>query len=484
MKYIKNHLFIIGLFLLIPFILFGQNQLDKTRIYPAPVGKKAGYIDYKGEFVIPPTYYQTRAFCPDNKAAIVSTKQYDGIIGLKGELLVPMIYYSLRRIKTMKDAHGYLYLASKDDKYGVINLANEIIIPFEYDYIDPEVDFFMVKKDRKVGVLNLANEVILPLEYQAINQNLQRFTGFRVKEYNDKWALYTEQGKSICDPIFDDLNIAFTPFYINGRSEGKDITIDYYGMEQPNFDFDVFGFNQSAYSIVKTKERFYGLIDVNYNWIVEPRKERLFYDTNIENNPIVLFKENNKWGIMDVNGTILLLPECQDILQVSSTIFGLSLDDTGYRLFDLPNNRWITTEKYYHIDGEEESGVIEVNTTEDQYANGTWGLLNFQGEMLLEPDNYIYIYVGSTIFEVFGEEDNNSTGIYDIGQRKMLIPPIFDLVYYEPNELVEVNYWIDDDSRYKVAYLDRQGNVIWSEPNFKVQKLMDAFYKKHPRYAK
>jgi hypothetical protein len=485
MKYTKTHLFIVGLFFLLPFILFGQDQLDKNRIYPAPVGGKAGYIDYTGQFVIPPIYHQTRSFCPDNRAAIVSTKLHDGIIGLKGELLVPMIYSSLSRIKTMKDAYGYLYLASKGDKYGVINLANEVIIPFEYDHINPEVDYFMVKKDGKVGVLNLSNEVVLPLEYEAINQNLQRYAGFRVQEYNDKWALFDEMGKQVCDPIFDDLNIEITAFYINGRSEGKNITIDYYGMVHPNFDFNVSGFNQRAYSIVKTKEQLYGLIDVNYNWIIEPKYEGLFYDTDIENNQIILFKENNKWGIMDVNGAVLLLPECKDIIQISSTIFGLSLDDKGYRLFDLPSNRWITTEEYYYIYGVEE-GVIEINVSEDQYADDIWGLLNFEGEMVLEPDSYfyIYIYIEPNVFELYGQEDDNSTGIYNTAQKKLLIPPIFDLVYYEPNHLVEVNYLIDDDSRYKVAYLDRQGNVIWTEPDFEVQKLMDAFYEKHPRYAK
>jgi hypothetical protein len=469
--------------ILIPSILFGQESLDENRIYPAPVGKKEGYIDYTGEFVIPPTYYQTGAFCPDNRAAIVSTKTLDGIIDLKGAFVVPMAYHSLRRINTMKDEYGYLYLASIDEKYGIINLANQVIIPLKYDYIDAETEYFIVGKDKMAGVLNLSNEVILPLEYDEIHQDAE-YAGFVVKGTNDKWALYEEDGKQICEPIFDDRNIEFTSSYINGPSNGEYLTIDYYGMVHPNFDFDVFGFEANDYSVVKTKDRLYGLIDKDYNWILEPKYERLFYDNNVKNNQILLFKENYKWGIMDLEGTILLLPECKRILQVSQTVFGLSLDKTGYRLFDLPANKWITTEKYFHIDGDEAAGIIEVNENPDQYENNLWGLLNFQGEMVLEPDNYIYNYLEPGVFEIYGEEDNNSTGIYSLVEKKMLIPPIFDLVYYEPNHLVEVNYWINDDSRYKIAYLDRQGKLIWAEPNFKVQQLMDAFYKKNPRYAK
>ena len=488
MNYTKIYRFIVWILILVPAVLFGQESLDRTRIYPAPVGDKEGYIDYTGAFVIPPIYYQTRAFCPDNRAAIVSTEKLDGIINLKGEFLVPMAYHSLKRIETMEDEYGYLYLASIDRKYGIINLANQIIIPLEYDYIDTETKYFIVRKDRMVGVLNLSNEVILPLEYDEIHQIIYSYPGFFVKGTNDKWALYEEDGKQICEPIFDSRNIEFSPFYINGLSSGKNLTIDYYGMVHPNFDFEVFGFEvfgfeANDYSIVSTKDNLYGLIDKEYNWILEPKYEDLFYDRNIENNHVLLFKENGKRGIMDLNGTILLLPECKGILQVSQTIFGLSLDDTGYRLFDLLANRWITREKYYDVGGYEDVRIIEVNINPDQYEDGTWGLLNFQGEMLLEPDNYIYSYLESGVWEIYGEEDDNSTGIYSLEEQKILIPPIFDLIYYEPNHLVEVHYWVED-SRYKVAYLDHQGEVVWVEPGFEVQKLMDAFYKKNPRYAK
>lgn len=185
---------------------------------------------------------------------------------------------------------------------------------------------------------------------------------------------------------------------------------------------------------------------------------------------------------MSLSGEIFLVPKYEGIIQASETIFGLSMDDSGYRLFDLLNNKWLTSEKYYDIVAHEEIGIIEVNINPDVYADGTWGLLNFQGKIILEPDNYTY-YLEEDFWEVFGSEGNNSTGIYDLKQVKMLIPPVFDLVYYKNNYLVEVNYWIEG-SRYKVAYLNRQGEVVWSETDFDVQQLMDDFYKRNPRYAK
>lgn len=479
MNYNKNYNLIAWVLLLLPAILFGQEDFDKNRIYPAPVGDKAGYIDYTGQFVIPPIYYQTRSFDPDNRAAIVSTETLDGIIDLQGNFLVPMVYNSLKRCKTLKGAYGYYYIASIDKKYGVINLENQIIIPFEYDYIRSESNCFIVKKDGLEGVLNLSNEVILHLEHKEVYQSPYNYLGFIAKGTNNKWALFEEDGKQICNPIFDDRNIDFTPSYINGSSNGESLTIDYYGMVYPNFDFNVFGFYDDNYSIVKTKNELYGLINDNFNWVVKPQYE----DLTFNDFQTILFKEEGKWGAMSLSGETLLLSKYEGIIQAGETIFGLSMDDSGYRLYDLANNKWLTTEKYYHVDGDEETGLIEVNLDPDPYSDGIWGMLNFQGEMILEPDHYMYYIENSDIVEVFGPEDDNSTGIYSLEKHRMLIPPVFDLIYYEHNHLIEVNYWMED-SRDKIAYLNHQGEVVWTESDFDVQQLMDDFYIKNPKYGK
>jgi hypothetical protein len=481
MNYNKIYQFIITILILVPIILFGQEKFDKNRIYPAPVGDKAGYIDYTGQFVIAPMYSRTRDFDPDNRAAIVSKETKSGIIDLQGEILVPIVYHSLRRIKTMKDTDGYLYIANIDDKYGVINLRNQIVIPLEYDYINPETEFFIVRKDRKVGVLNLSNEVIIDLEYGEIHQHTWEYDGFLVKGANDKWALFEKDGKQLCNPIFDNRIIAFTASYINGFSKEKSITIDYYGMVHPKLDFDVFGF-EKGHSIVQTKDDLYGLIDEDFNFILEPLYEDLLYNENIEDNTILLFREKGKWGIMNLNGTVLFLPECKGIIQVSKTIFGLSLDDTGYRLFDLSKNQWMITQKYYDIVGDEEAGIIEVNTNPDQYWNGIWGLLNFEGETILEPAKYSY-YVENDVLNMSSWEDRNSWGFYSLEKEKLLIPPIFDLTYYETNHLIKVYYWIDASKDY-VAYFNHEGEIVWAESGSDIQQRIDDFYKKNPQYAK
>ncbi len=484
MNYNKINLFIIGLFILIPVLLFGQENFDKKRIYPIPVGDKAGYIDYRGQIVIPPKYYHTRAFDPDNRAAIVSTgikdsiKRKDGIIDLQGNILVPIIYHSLKRIETIKDAYGDLYLASIDKKYGVINLENQIIIPLEYDYVTPETDYFIVKKEGKVGVLNLLNEVVLSLEYDKIHQHTWAYDGFLVKGANGKWALYEEDGKQLCDPIFDDRNIEFTPSYINGSSNGKPLTIDYYGMVHPDLDFKLQDFYENKYSVAETKEGLFGLINDNFNWVIQPQYESLMFNEY----QLVLFKEAGKWGAMTLSGDILLEPKYKGILQVSETIFGLSVDDTGYRMFDLVNKNWLKTQKYYDIDGYDEFGIIGVNINPDPFADGTWGLLDFQGEVLSEPANYGY-FDEEDAFYMYGPEDRNASGIYSPKERKILIPPIFDLVYYKRNTLIKVYYWVEDEND-KVAYLNHQGAVIWAEPGFEVEQLIEDFYTKNPQYAK
>lgn len=64
-----------------------------------------------------------------------------------------------------------LFAASLNKKWGIINVDNQIIIPFEYEFISAsnyngEDDFiFSAQKDEKWGFINLKNEIVLDFIY-------------------------------------------------------------------------------------------------------------------------------------------------------------------------------------------------------------------------------------------------------------------------------------------------------------------------------
>lgn len=59
------------------------------------------------------------------------------------------------------------FVLQKDDKYGVVNYKGEIIIPFEYDYLEPiyASNKFIAKKNNKYGLISSKKEIIKELKF-------------------------------------------------------------------------------------------------------------------------------------------------------------------------------------------------------------------------------------------------------------------------------------------------------------------------------
>ncbi|MDP2388485.1 MAG: WG repeat-containing protein [Bacteroidota bacterium] len=71
---------------------------------------------------------------------------------------------------------NYLLTAKKNNKYGVIDLNNKVILPFEYEYISLGLmedywsggRFFVVTKNGKTGFINSETKEIVPIVYDGI----------------------------------------------------------------------------------------------------------------------------------------------------------------------------------------------------------------------------------------------------------------------------------------------------------------------------
>lgn len=76
---------------------------------------------------------------------------------------------------TFKGALGYRKNANQiftsKGKFGIVNTKNMIIVPCEYESIEPIYDSneFIVKKDNKYGVVNSANKIVEKIDYDAFN---------------------------------------------------------------------------------------------------------------------------------------------------------------------------------------------------------------------------------------------------------------------------------------------------------------------------
>lgn len=108
-------------------------------------------------------------------------KQFDVIISIDKKFYVAS--YHNGDIELNTDGYTYHLLGDqvyqiyknkvvviKDKKYGVIDLDNNIIIDYQYDFIQLFCDnFILVNNNYKYGVLDFKGHLIIPCEYQMFN---------------------------------------------------------------------------------------------------------------------------------------------------------------------------------------------------------------------------------------------------------------------------------------------------------------------------
>ena len=126
-----------------------------------------GYINTKGEEIIPPQYDYASYF--HQGRAVVSKYLGDYkyeyyLIDNEGNILQYFDNYA------RMNGHKFHIITEREGKQGIISTQNEILLPFEYDYIGHDFcGVRTVKKEGLEGVIDLNNEIIVPVRYQKVH---------------------------------------------------------------------------------------------------------------------------------------------------------------------------------------------------------------------------------------------------------------------------------------------------------------------------
>ena len=112
------------------------------------------------------------------------------------------------------------YSTCKEGKYGVISFENEILLPFEYDYVEKAIndDLFIFKSNINFGVVDKNKGIIIPAEFDSIKNfsyrqgpNSGKLNRFYRVEKNDKFGFYNGLGESISNIEYDGGNMLWSP---------------------------------------------------------------------------------------------------------------------------------------------------------------------------------------------------------------------------------------------------------------------------------
>lgn len=274
---------------------------------------KIGYLDSKGNVVIPPEYsYDSSSASFSNLPSFyngyakVIKDRKAGVIDKTGKLVIPLEYEGL----TVNTSYGNfvtVYQTKAGKKmYGVVTLQNKQLVPMEYEEIRIDTNLILAKQNAKWGLFDKTGKNLLPLDYLFLTAypgdkvlKAEKGTQYGFIDYSGKWLF--EKAKSVytlleCGQGMITCLVNKKYGYLNLK--GDEVIMTRYDM---GYTFESSGLAKvgnlkpgSSFSYV------YGYIDKKGNEIIPLKYELLgnFF------NGLVYAKdpETNRYGYLDKSG--------------------------------------------------------------------------------------------------------------------------------------------------------------------------------------
>jgi len=162
---------------------------------------KYGLINDDLKIIVQPIYDNPVSFPAGQNYTVVKRNLLFGLIDTSGTEIISCIYPSLSQIY-YKESH--LFEVSIDGKMGMIDSANQVIIPIEYDYISSfkfyyepsDTGCFVIGKSGKYALVRYDGKPITPFEYDRVGRDED---GNCFLYRNDKRYMIMKDGTEIRD---------------------------------------------------------------------------------------------------------------------------------------------------------------------------------------------------------------------------------------------------------------------------------------------
>lgn len=459
---------------------------------------KYNILNYKCELLVPDTFTYCNYF--DTRHIIKVGKEIDSndvysFLDKNGKLLIPYLpqiayfdeypiikkgdYYSYEYALANKKGekisdyfsviykfkNGFAKVKNAENQYSLINSEGEKIIDF-YENVDNfENGKAKIYKDNKVAFIDENGKIISDFAFDVVNQT----TNFKIIKYNDKYALLNLSDE-IMGNFYDTIEIYNNNIAILLRFGQKTIynTVDE--------SFTCLTYLSDSKDAVKPAASYakYGLIDDNFNWILEPKYDSI---SDFENGKALVINEC-KTNYIDKTGKLLNTEWSWDKSVEFITVAGLSFIkyDNKYALVDENKNKisdWyyyltehngnaIVKQGYYYYNFEDNMPVEYYGYYSDLSSSGNYtdngykyGFVDTGGNIVVDYQfDYTYSFSeGIAVAENYGDYYNYS--YFLINEKGEIInSESFDYAGTCSEGLIPVQR----DGKY--GYIDKDGNTV------------------------
>jgi len=268
-------------------------------------------INRSGQFIT--NAYDDINESSENLYVCKSNNSY-GAINAKGEVIIPFVYAKLGNFK-----NKYAYYLST--QYGLVDIHNNAL-QAQWDWIS-DVDsagIAIVKKLNKFGLMNITEQILLPVDYDYI-VHCQDEIYLIVK--NNQYGFYNAPGNCFITSLSYDFDMTLNPkYYTDGRYyklivKGKIALIDGNGRYSINFgSYTDLHFAQCDMIRVKKNNKF-GFMDRKLKEITP-----FVFDeaTDFSNNRAIVRNDINS-SIIDKNGKLIYTIKQAEIIAGENNLF-------------------------------------------------------------------------------------------------------------------------------------------------------------------
>lgn len=408
-----------------------------------------GAINRFGEIILPVEY--PSLVLKDGDILVCNDTTFDSLgrtVVSNGSLTVPIndCYKSARLLD------NNLIVAKKDDYWGCVNLSMREILPFIYESIDAHERAFIVSRKNldsdslEYGVVDIQNNIIVPfsdVEEMVFDKGLFIF------KKDNLYGAYSDKGILICDASYEKLE-GLNGFLIKvGRSDveydgGEDwytervVTrwglINIAGEEVLPSDYKEIEEKGDSGFIQIKQFRYVGLLDATGKIVLEPKYYQIgdFVDSySIVLGPISVYDKNRKvvkakaYGVID-GALNEVIPCCFNSIEYEKET-GMFKTESGYKLKDgrfvcnLGNKKILVPSVYKYCRDFYDDRAITVKLNNPGFK---YGMIDSTGKDVLPPifdgllryDNGLYRFRLNDLYGIINREgaiilDNQYSGI-------------------------------------------------------------------------
>jgi hypothetical protein len=181
---------------------------EKDRFLIGSHKRFTGLSDADGKIILPVKYKGLSSVGKDDFYITRNDKNLNGVYDLNGINLLPEMYqfYTVDNYKifALKDSKPQILDLKKTEQVIEID-TNIIFIKTRRHFAMGERFYQIVKKENKYGVINADNQIVIPLIFDEVKSS-DNWRYFLIKK-NNKFGLINVKGQIIKEPIYDRIDL-------------------------------------------------------------------------------------------------------------------------------------------------------------------------------------------------------------------------------------------------------------------------------------